>query len=53
VDAWLDRYRHFWTQHLDALGTEIARGRRARRAAQAADPPPGASAGEAPGDTRS
>ncbi|MEU4833646.1 metalloregulator ArsR/SmtB family transcription factor [Streptosporangium sp. NPDC023615] len=40
VDAWLDRYRHFWTQHLDALGTEIARGRRARRAGQAADPPP-------------
>ncbi|WP_329082859.1 MULTISPECIES: ArsR/SmtB family transcription factor [unclassified Streptosporangium] len=26
VDRWLDRYRHFWNQHLDALGTEIARG---------------------------
>jgi DNA-binding transcriptional ArsR family regulator len=31
VDAWLDRYRRFWTQRLDALETELARGRRARR----------------------
>jgi DNA-binding transcriptional ArsR family regulator len=31
VDAWLERYRGFWTQRLDALGTELARGRRARR----------------------
>ncbi|MEU8384434.1 metalloregulator ArsR/SmtB family transcription factor [Streptosporangium sp. NPDC048865] len=30
VDRWLDRYRHFWNQRLDALGTEIARGRRER-----------------------
>ena len=28
VDAWLEPYRHFWTQRLDALGTEIARGKR-------------------------
>jgi DNA-binding transcriptional ArsR family regulator len=28
VDAWLDRFRAFWTPHLDALDTEIARGRR-------------------------
>ncbi|HET6213156.1 MAG TPA: metalloregulator ArsR/SmtB family transcription factor [Micromonosporaceae bacterium] len=28
VDAWLARYRGFWTQRLDALETEIARGRR-------------------------
>jgi DNA-binding transcriptional ArsR family regulator len=28
VDAWLGRFRVFWEQHLDALGTEIARGRR-------------------------
>jgi DNA-binding transcriptional ArsR family regulator len=28
VDAWLGRFRAFWEQHLDALGTEIARGRR-------------------------
>ena len=31
VDAWLDRFRAFWTPHLDALATEIARGRRRRR----------------------
>lgn len=31
IDAWLDRFRRFWTPHLDALATEIARGRRARR----------------------
>ncbi|HEY4459395.1 MAG TPA: ArsR family transcriptional regulator, partial [Pseudonocardiaceae bacterium] len=31
VDAWLDQFRRFWNQHLDALGTEIARGKRARR----------------------
>jgi DNA-binding transcriptional ArsR family regulator len=28
VDAWLARYRRFWPQRLDALGTEIARGRK-------------------------
>jgi DNA-binding transcriptional ArsR family regulator len=32
VDAWLDRFRAFWTPHLDALETEVARGRRQRRA---------------------
>jgi DNA-binding transcriptional ArsR family regulator len=31
VDAWLNRFRRFWTPHLDALGTEVARGKRARR----------------------
>jgi len=31
VDLWLERYRRFWTQRLDALGTELARGRRERR----------------------
>jgi DNA-binding transcriptional ArsR family regulator len=36
VDAWLDRFRAFWTPHLDALATEIARGKRRRRIA--ADP---------------
>lgn len=30
VDAWLERYRRFWTQRLDALGTELVRGRRER-----------------------
>jgi DNA-binding transcriptional ArsR family regulator len=31
VDAWLGRFRRFWTPHLDALATELARGRRQRR----------------------
>ena len=31
VDAWLEHFRGFWAQRLDALGTEIARGKRARR----------------------
>ena len=33
VDRWLEQYRHFWRHHLDALGTEIARGKRQRREA--------------------
>ena len=28
VDAWLGRFRSFWEQRLDALDTEIKRGRR-------------------------
>jgi DNA-binding transcriptional ArsR family regulator len=32
IDRWLDRYRRFWTPHLDALATELARGARTRRA---------------------
>lgn len=31
VDAWLDRFRAFWAPHLDALDTELARGKRGRR----------------------
>jgi DNA-binding transcriptional ArsR family regulator len=31
IDAWLERYRRFWDQPLDALATELARGRRERR----------------------
>jgi DNA-binding transcriptional ArsR family regulator len=31
VDDWLGRFRRFWTPHLDALETEIARGKRQRR----------------------
>ena len=30
VDAWLARFRRFWEPKLDALETEIARGRRKR-----------------------
>jgi DNA-binding transcriptional ArsR family regulator len=31
VDSWLGRYRALWEQRLDALHTEIARGKRERR----------------------
>lgn len=31
VDQWLSRYRSLWTQRLDALHTEINRGKRHRR----------------------
>jgi DNA-binding transcriptional ArsR family regulator len=31
VAQWLNGFRRFWTPHLDALATEIARGKRQRR----------------------
>jgi DNA-binding transcriptional ArsR family regulator len=31
VDTWLQRFRHAWDQPLDALATELARGKRERR----------------------
>ncbi len=31
VDEWLNGFRRFWTPHMDALATEIARGKRQRR----------------------
>jgi DNA-binding transcriptional ArsR family regulator len=31
VDDWLERFRGFWDDRLDALATEVARGRRKRR----------------------
>lgn len=31
VDRWLGRYRPFWEQRLDALHTEVRRGKRQRR----------------------
>jgi DNA-binding transcriptional ArsR family regulator len=36
LDAWLEPYRDLWAQRLDALDTEIARGRRARRSGEPA-----------------
>ncbi|NDL60062.1 metalloregulator ArsR/SmtB family transcription factor [Phytoactinopolyspora mesophila] len=36
VDAWLDRFRQFWTPPLAALATELARGKRERRLRDAA-----------------
>ena len=31
VDEWLDAFRRFWAPRLDALATEVARGKRQRR----------------------
>ena len=31
VDAWLDHFRGFWTHRLEALATEVARGKRAHK----------------------
>jgi DNA-binding transcriptional ArsR family regulator len=30
VDAWLQRFRHFWVHRLEALATEVARGKHKR-----------------------
>jgi DNA-binding transcriptional ArsR family regulator len=47
ADAWFDPFRRLWQPRLDALGTELARGRRARRrSADETDASP-----EAPDDT--
>jgi DNA-binding transcriptional ArsR family regulator len=40
VDEWLGRFRQFWAPHLDALATELARGRRERRTSQSSDDGP-------------
>lgn len=39
LDSWLDRFRHTWNQPLDALATELTRGRRERRRAVPASSP--------------
>ena len=33
LDGWLEHFRSFWTQRLDSLETELARGRRKHRLA--------------------
>jgi DNA-binding transcriptional ArsR family regulator len=35
VAVWLERFQGIWSQHLDALATELARGKRERRPADA------------------
>ena len=40
VDTWLEHFRRFWNQRLDALGTEIARGKRDRRLSEGGAAPP-------------
>jgi DNA-binding transcriptional ArsR family regulator len=47
VDTWLERFRGFWEQRLDAYGTEPSRGGRAHRGAGA-----GAGAGAGRGTGR-
>jgi DNA-binding transcriptional ArsR family regulator len=39
VEEWMANLRRFWDQRLDALGTELARGKRARRRATGTDRP--------------
>ncbi len=41
VDAWLAPYRKFWNPRLDALATELARGKRVRRKATTKPHPKG------------
>jgi DNA-binding transcriptional ArsR family regulator len=31
IDTWLEQFRRSWTQHLDALATELARGKHERK----------------------
>jgi DNA-binding transcriptional ArsR family regulator len=31
IDAWVDQFRQLWARGLDALATEVARGKRERR----------------------
>ena len=38
ADAWFAAFRQFWQPRLDALGTELARGRRQRRLAEPPEP---------------
>ncbi|GAA1033247.1 metalloregulator ArsR/SmtB family transcription factor [Virgisporangium ochraceum] len=37
ADLWLDRFRAFWNQRLDALATELVRGKRTKRSESNAD----------------
>jgi DNA-binding transcriptional ArsR family regulator len=37
IDVWLGHFRRFWTPPLEALATELARGRRQRRPMQPGD----------------
>jgi DNA-binding transcriptional ArsR family regulator len=52
IDTWLERFRAFWTPHLEALETELARGGRARRLQGASPEPPDTHATHAPHATQ-
>ncbi len=53
VDAWLEQFRRTWEHRLDALATEIARGKRQRAAAATAAPSGRAASPAAPRGRRS
>lgn len=38
LEAWLGRFRGVWERRLDALATEVARGKRERRGQRSKDP---------------
>jgi DNA-binding transcriptional ArsR family regulator len=46
VDQWLERFRGFWGQHLDARATELAHGRRMRRTSEGPAPTTSPTSGE-------
>ena len=46
---WLTPFERFWLPRLDALGTELARGKRQRRLAAEAAPPPASDSPDIPG----
>ena len=48
VDEWLDRFRTMWDQPMDALATELARGKRERRLASQPTAHPTSDAGPQP-----
>ena len=50
VDMWLEQFRRFWNQRLDALATELARGRRKRRMRGVEQPTGDRAEGERQGD---
>jgi DNA-binding transcriptional ArsR family regulator len=51
ANAWFDPFREYWQPHFDALGTELARGRRARRLARESEADAAASAPPEPVQT--
>ncbi|SFT50883.1 DNA-binding transcriptional regulator, ArsR family [Geodermatophilus amargosae] len=50
VDRWLERFRGTWDRHLDALATELARGKRERRLRE--ERPPGTGPVDPPEEER-
>ncbi|PKW17864.1 ArsR/SmtB family transcription factor [Saccharopolyspora spinosa] len=53
VDMWLERYRGFWNERLDTLGTELTQGARQRRMQQERETEAAAEAADDGGDQSS